>query len=164
MLATYFPRISVPAHSSEVQWVSLYIAKKMHGPFVTELLQTSTGNADCIIRSVALLFPMKLHAIEWDQKGTFAYDSYAIIPFRRIMSNACAWHKCYFMSQVKLGENCWHTCKIIGEAGTYWPNPTFQIVADDNAEPILAKSATGAWAGILSRIKANILARQATLS
>ena len=61
--------------------------------------------------------------------------------------------------QVKLGENCWHTCKIIGEGGAYWPNPTFQILAEDDGELIEAKSATGAWAGILSRIKTNILAR-----
>lgn len=58
--------------------------------------------------------------------------------------------------------NCWHNCSILGETGAYWPLPTFEIRAEDSKEPIVAKSATGAWTAILNRIKAAIITRWVT--
>ena len=61
--------------------------------------------------------------------------------------------------QKEIGQVCWHTCTIVGKGGKFWPEPTFEIIAADDKEPIVAKSATGAWSGILNRIKAAIHAR-----
>ena len=61
--------------------------------------------------------------------------------------------------QEDTGSSCRHICRIIGKGGKFWPLPTFVIEADDCSEPIVAKSATGAWSGILGRINAAITAR-----
>ncbi len=55
-----------------------------------------------------------------------------------------------------------HTCTILGEGGLYWPAPTFRIVALDRPDEELdARSPTGAWNAILTRINNEIEARWA---
>lgn len=50
-----------------------------------------------------------------------------------------------------------HECSIVGCGGKFWPRPTFVVVAEDRPDdPIVAKSASGAWksvrcCGLLSR-------------
>ena len=53
-----------------------------------------------------------------------------------------------------------HTCSILGQEGPHWPAPTFRIVAADRPDEVLdAKSPTGAWNAVLSRINSEIEAR-----
>ena len=50
-----------------------------------------------------------------------------------------------------------HTCTILGEGGLFWPAPTFRIVALDRPNDELdARSPTGAWNAILTRINNEI--------
>ena len=65
----------------------------------------------------------------------------------------------YLVRQVDPDDSCRHECRILGRQGCFWPLPTFQIVAADTLAPIDAKSATGAWSGVLVRINAAIKAR-----
>lgn len=62
-----------------------------------------------------------------------------------------------FRSSVQLDAICIHECRIIGKGGKFWPAPTFEIIAQDRLEePLVAKSPTGCWNGILKRINAEI--------
>lgn len=66
-----------------------------------------------------------------------------------------------FRSSVALDQLCVHECYIIGQGGEYWPAPTYKVVSLDRPdEPIIAKSCTGCWTGILKRINAEIEARR----
>ncbi|PRW21070.1 Transforming growth factor beta regulator 1 [Chlorella sorokiniana] len=66
-----------------------------------------------------------------------------------------------FRSSVAIDQLCVHECHIIGEGGQFWPAPTFKVVALDRPdEPLIAKSCTGCWTGILKRINAEIEARR----
>lgn len=66
-----------------------------------------------------------------------------------------------FRSSVALDQLCVHECHIVGRGGLYWPAPTFKVVALDRPEdPLVAKSCTGCWTGILKRINAEIEARR----
>lgn len=66
-----------------------------------------------------------------------------------------------FRSSVALDSLCVHECYVVGQGGKYWPAPTFKVVALDRPEePIIAKSCTGCWTGILKRINAEIEARR----
>ena len=56
-----------------------------------------------------------------------------------------------------LNQLCLHDCYILGQGGKFWPQPTFRIVAADQAsKPVDGRSATGAWNAILARINDNI--------
>jgi len=60
-----------------------------------------------------------------------------------------------FRSSVDLDKLCYHECEIVGSGGQYWKQklPTFKVTALDRPEePIVAKSCTGCWTGILRRI------------
>lgn len=62
--------------------------------------------------------------------------------------------------QVELDQLCMHTCSILGQEGHFWPAPTFRIVAADRPdEELEAKSPTGAWNAVLSRINSEIEGR-----
>ena len=66
-----------------------------------------------------------------------------------------------FRSSVALDSLCVHECDVIGKGGQFWPAPTFRVVALDRPdEPLIAKSCTGCWTGILKRINAEIEARR----
>ncbi|PSC71800.1 Transforming growth factor beta regulator 1 [Micractinium conductrix] len=66
-----------------------------------------------------------------------------------------------FRSSVAIDQLCVHECQIIGRGGQFWPQPTFKVVALDRPdEPLIAKSCTGCWTGILKRINAEIEARR----
>lgn len=66
---------------------------------------------------------------------------------------------------MELDQLCMHTCSILGREGPNWPAPTFRIVAADRPEEVLdAKSPTGAWNAVLSRINSEIEARCACLN
>jgi len=66
-----------------------------------------------------------------------------------------------FRSSVSIDQLCVHECFIIGKGGEYWPAPTFKVVAlDRREEPLIAKSCTGCWTGILKRINSEIEARR----
>ena len=66
-----------------------------------------------------------------------------------------------FRSSVALDQLCVHECYIIGKGGKYWPLPTFKVVSLDRPEePLIAKSCTGCWTGVLKRINAEIEARR----
>lgn len=66
-----------------------------------------------------------------------------------------------FRSSVALDQLCVHECYIIGQGGDYWPAPTYKVVSLDRPdEPIVAKSCTGCWTGILKRINNEIEARR----
>ncbi|KAK9905576.1 hypothetical protein WJX75_002376 [Coccomyxa subellipsoidea] len=66
-----------------------------------------------------------------------------------------------FRSSVELDQLCMHTCSILGQEGPHWPAPTFRIVAADRPDEVLdAKSPTGAWNAVLSRINSEIEARR----
>jgi hypothetical protein len=66
-----------------------------------------------------------------------------------------------FRSSVAIDQLCVHECFIVGKGGEYWPAPTFKVVALDRPEePLIAKSCTGCWTGILKRINAEIEARR----
>lgn len=59
--------------------------------------------------------------------------------------------RCAFRSSVDLGQQVSHDCFIVGERGTFWPQPTFMIVAADRSdEPVSGKSATAAWQQVSS--------------
>ncbi len=65
-----------------------------------------------------------------------------------------------YHGQVELDQLCMHTCSILGQEGHFWPAPTFRIVASDRPDEQLdAKSPTGAWNAVLSRINSEIEAR-----
>ncbi|RMZ52298.1 hypothetical protein APUTEX25_001688 [Auxenochlorella protothecoides] len=67
-----------------------------------------------------------------------------------------------FRSSVALDQLCVHDCYVQGEGGEHWPGPTFRVVARDRPdEPLVAKSCTGCWTGVLKRINAEIEARRA---
>ena len=66
-----------------------------------------------------------------------------------------------FRSSVALDQLCVHECYIMGQGGDYWPAPTYKVVSLDRPdEPIVAKSCTGCWTGILKRINSEIEARR----
>ena len=66
-----------------------------------------------------------------------------------------------FRSSVALDQLCVHECYIVGKGGAHWPLPTFKVVALDRPEePLIAKSCTGCWTGVLKRINAEIEARR----
>jgi hypothetical protein len=66
-----------------------------------------------------------------------------------------------FRSSVAIDQLCVHECFIVGKGGEHWPAPTFKVVALDRPEePLIAKSCTGCWTGILKRINAEIEARR----
>ncbi|KAL4855620.1 putative lysine-specific demethylase JMJ16 [Chlorella vulgaris] len=66
-----------------------------------------------------------------------------------------------FRSSVAIDQLCVHECHVVGKGGQYWPQPTFKVVATDRPnEPLIAKSCTGCWTGILKRINAEIEARR----
>ncbi|GAX78635.1 hypothetical protein CEUSTIGMA_g6073.t1 [Chlamydomonas eustigma] len=66
-----------------------------------------------------------------------------------------------FRSSVNLDALCVHECEVLGEGSRYWPAPTFSVKALDRPEePIIAKSCTGCWSGILRRINDEIEARR----
>ncbi|KAL4451372.1 hypothetical protein ABPG77_009444 [Micractinium sp. CCAP 211/92] len=66
-----------------------------------------------------------------------------------------------FRSSVAIDQLCVHECYIIGKGGQFWPQPTFKVVALDRPdEPLIGKSCTGCWTGILKRINAEIEARR----
>eukprot|EP00775_Hariotina_reticulata_P011190 gene11190-11340_t len=68
--------------------------------------------------------------------------------------------KLLFRSSVDIDALTLHECEIIGEGGQYWPAPTFVVTARDHEDqPIIAKSCTGCWSGILKRINATIAKR-----
>lgn len=53
-----------------------------------------------------------------------------------------------------------HKCSIVGRGGALWPRPTFVVVAADRPdEPIVAKSASGAWKQVQDRLNAEIAVR-----
>ncbi|KAK9803111.1 hypothetical protein WJX73_005483 [Symbiochloris irregularis] len=67
----------------------------------------------------------------------------------------------HFRSSVALDQLCVHECSVVGKGGQYWPGPTFIVRAMDRAdEPLVAKSCTGCWSGVLKRINAEIEARR----
>ncbi|KAI8102867.1 hypothetical protein M9434_005659 [Picochlorum sp. BPE23] len=67
-----------------------------------------------------------------------------------------------FRSSVAIDSLCVHECDVIGRGGTFWPAPTFRVVALDRPdEPLIAKSCTGCWTAVLKRINAEIEARRA---
>ncbi|KAG2425505.1 hypothetical protein HXX76_013714 [Chlamydomonas incerta] len=67
-----------------------------------------------------------------------------------------------FRSSVDLDALTVHTCEIVGEAGQYWPQPTYVVTAADRPdEPLVAKSCTGCWTAVLKRINAEIEGRRA---
>lgn len=54
-----------------------------------------------------------------------------------------------FRSSVDLAALTVHDCAIAGAGGAFWPAPTFVVTAADRPdEPMAARSATGAWAGV----------------
>ncbi|BDA47156.1 probable transforming growth factor beta regulator 1 at C-terminar half [Coccomyxa sp. Obi] len=66
-----------------------------------------------------------------------------------------------FRSSVELDQLCLHTCSILGKEDHFWPAPTFRIVAADRPDEELdAKSPTGAWNAVLSRINSEIETRR----
>jgi len=67
-----------------------------------------------------------------------------------------------FRSSVQLDSLCVHECRIVGAGGAHWPAPTFEVAAMDRPdEPLVARSCTGCWTGVLKRINAEIEARRA---
>ena len=65
-------------------------------------------------------------------------------------------------AQVELDQLCLHTCTILGGGGCFWPAPTFRITAADRPQEMIdAKTPTGAWNAVLSRINAEIETRRA---
>ncbi|KAK9839324.1 hypothetical protein WJX81_008143 [Elliptochloris bilobata] len=67
----------------------------------------------------------------------------------------------HFRSSVVLDAICVHECVVLGRGGKFWPAPTFQVTAMDRpGEPLIAKSCTGCWTGVLKRINAEIEARR----
>ncbi|GBF99740.1 hypothetical protein Rsub_12515 [Raphidocelis subcapitata] len=67
-----------------------------------------------------------------------------------------------FRSSIDLDALTLHECGIVGEGGAFWPAPTFVVTARDRPdEPMVARSCTGCWSGILKRIKGVIETRRA---
>lgn len=67
-----------------------------------------------------------------------------------------------FRSSADLNALTIHECEIIGKGGKFWPQPTFVVTAKDRpTEPIIGKSCTACWTGILKRINEEIEAQRA---